>query len=100
MKINVSKIPEGGMDLRFEKDGAWFRGFLPEAEPFDFTLQRIDCRLQRQADEGDRLYRGERDRLSGGALLPLSGDGPAAAPGLVQIYLCPRSRPSRRRRWS
>jgi uncharacterized protein len=49
LKINVSKIPEGGMDLRFEKDGAWFRGFLPEAEPFEFTLQRIDvvCGVRR-----------------------------------------------------
>jgi uncharacterized protein len=49
LKINVSKIPEGGMDLRFEKDGAWFRGFLPEAEPFDFTLRRIDvaCSVRR-----------------------------------------------------
>jgi uncharacterized protein len=49
LKINVSKIPEGGMDLRLEKDGAWFRGFLPEAEPFDFALQRIDvaCSVRR-----------------------------------------------------
>jgi uncharacterized protein len=42
LKISVSKIPEGGMDLSFEKDGKWFRGFLPEAEPFDFVLHRID----------------------------------------------------------
>ncbi len=49
MKINVSKIPEGGMNLRFEKDGAWFRGHLPEAELFVFTLERIDvaCNVRR-----------------------------------------------------
>jgi uncharacterized protein len=49
LKISVSKIPEGGMDLRFEKNGEWFRGFLPEAEPFDFTLRRIDvvCKVTR-----------------------------------------------------
>jgi uncharacterized protein len=41
LKISVSKISEGGMDLRFEKDGTWFRGFLPEAEPFDSTLRAI-----------------------------------------------------------
>ena len=49
MKITVSKIPEGGINLRFEKDGAWFRGLLPEAEPFDFTLQGITvaCSVRR-----------------------------------------------------
>ena len=49
MKINVSKIPDGGMNLRFEKDGAWLRGFLTEAEPFAFTLRRIDvvCSVRR-----------------------------------------------------
>ncbi len=52
MKINVSKIPEGGMNLRFEKDGAWFRGFLPETEPFDCTLRRIEivCTVRRMKE--------------------------------------------------
>jgi len=40
------------MNLRFEKDGAWFRGFLTEAEPFDFTLRRIDivCTVRRMKE--------------------------------------------------
>jgi len=52
LKINVSKIPEGGMNLRFEKDGAWFRGFLTETEPFDFLLQRIEvvCIVRRMKE--------------------------------------------------
>ena len=77
MKINVSKIPEGGMDLRFEKDGKWFRGFLPEAEPFDFVLQRIDvvCTVRRMKETV--FIEGSATDLRGGALLPLSGDGPA-----------------------
>jgi uncharacterized protein len=49
VKISVSKIPEGGMNLRFDKNGEWFRGFLPKAEPFDYTLQGIDvaCTVMR-----------------------------------------------------
>jgi uncharacterized protein len=49
LKINVSKIPEGGMNLRFEKDGAWFRSFLTEAEAFEFALGRIEvvCNVRR-----------------------------------------------------
>jgi uncharacterized protein len=52
LKISVSKIPEGGIDLSFEKDGKWFRGFLPEAEPFDFVLRRIDvvCAVRRMKE--------------------------------------------------
>ena len=52
MKINVSKIPDGGMNLRFEKDGAWFRGFLPETEPFGFTLRDINiaCTVRRMRE--------------------------------------------------
>ncbi|MCL2669846.1 MAG: DUF177 domain-containing protein [Syntrophaceae bacterium] len=41
MKIDVSKIPEGGMDLRFERDGQWFLERLPETEPPDFKLGKI-----------------------------------------------------------
>lgn len=41
MKISVSKIPEGGMNLRFEKDWKWFQDFLSEAEPSEFVLDRI-----------------------------------------------------------
>ncbi len=52
LKINVSKIPEGGMDLRFERDGSWFRGFLPETAPADFVPDRIDvaCTVRRMKE--------------------------------------------------
>lgn len=43
MKISVSKIPEGGLDLRLERDGNWFRGFSPAAAPADFVPDRIDA---------------------------------------------------------
>ena len=51
MKINVSKIPEGGMVLQFERDGEWFRRNLPGATPPDFVPDRIDiactaCRMK------------------------------------------------------
>jgi uncharacterized protein len=42
LKINVSKIPEGGMVLRFERDGEWFRENLPGSTPCDFVPDRID----------------------------------------------------------
>jgi uncharacterized protein len=42
LKINVSKIPEGGMVLQFERDGEWFRRNLPGATPPDFVPDRID----------------------------------------------------------
>jgi len=42
VKINVSKIPEGGMNLRFERDGKWFRELLPKEKPGEFTLERIN----------------------------------------------------------
>ena len=52
LKINVSKIPEGGMDIRFERDGSWFRGLLPEAAPSDFVPDRIDvaCTVKRMKE--------------------------------------------------
>jgi uncharacterized protein len=52
LRISVSKIPEGGMDLRFEKDGNWFRNFLPEADPSDFVLDRIEvaCTVRRMKE--------------------------------------------------
>lgn len=52
MKINVSKIPEGGMNIRFERDGQWFRGLLPEADPADFLPDRIDvaCAVRRMKE--------------------------------------------------
>jgi uncharacterized protein len=52
LKINVSKIPEGGMDLRFERDGIWFRGFLPEAASADPVPDRIDvaCGVRRMKE--------------------------------------------------
>jgi uncharacterized protein len=42
LKINVSKIPEGGMILKFERDGKWFRENLPGTTPADFEPDRID----------------------------------------------------------
>ena len=52
MKISVSKIPEGGMNLRFEKDWKWFRDFLPETAPPDFALDRVtvDCTARRMKE--------------------------------------------------
>ncbi len=52
MKINVSKIPEGGMVLRFERDGEWFRRNLPGATPPDFVPDRIDivCTARRMKE--------------------------------------------------
>jgi uncharacterized protein len=42
LKINISKIPEGGMSLRFERDGEWFRETLSGATPPDFVPDRIE----------------------------------------------------------
>jgi uncharacterized protein len=49
LKLSVSKIPEGGINLQFERDGEWFRGLLPEPGQCDFTLERIDvaCSVRR-----------------------------------------------------
>ena len=41
MKINVSKVPEGGMSLKFERDGVWFRENLSGTATGDFELERI-----------------------------------------------------------
>ena len=41
MKINVGKIPEGGMVLNFERDSRWFAENLGEAAPPDFMPERI-----------------------------------------------------------
>jgi uncharacterized protein len=42
LKINVNKIPEGGMPVRFERDGAWFRENLAGTASCDFLPDRID----------------------------------------------------------
>lgn len=42
MKINVSSIPEEGINLRFERNGEWFQQRLPEAGLADFVLDRVD----------------------------------------------------------
>jgi uncharacterized protein len=49
LKITVSKIPEGGMILRFERNGEWFRENLPAATPCDFAPERINvaCNARR-----------------------------------------------------
>lgn len=41
MRLIASKIPEGGIDLGFEKDGEWFRGLLPEPASCDSVPDRI-----------------------------------------------------------
>jgi uncharacterized protein len=52
LRISVSKIPEGGMDVRFEKDGNWVRSFLSEADSSDFVLDRIEviCTVKRMKE--------------------------------------------------
>ncbi|MDA8127015.1 MAG: DUF177 domain-containing protein [Deltaproteobacteria bacterium] len=52
VKINVSKIPEGGMEVRFEKDAAWFRELLPKTAPCDCELQKIvvACTVRRMRE--------------------------------------------------
>ena len=52
MKINVSKIPEGGRVLQFERDGEWFRKNLPGTTPPDFVPDRIDiaCTARRMKE--------------------------------------------------
>jgi uncharacterized protein len=52
LKIAVSKIPEGGMILRFERNGEWFRENLPGATPCDFVPDRIDvdCTARRMKE--------------------------------------------------
>jgi uncharacterized protein len=52
VKINVSKIPESGMNLQFEKDGEWFRSFLPETERSNLALGTISvtCTVSRMKE--------------------------------------------------
>jgi uncharacterized protein len=52
LKISVSKIPEGGRELQLEKDGSWFKSFLPEMELSGFVLDRIDvaCTIRRMKE--------------------------------------------------
>ena len=52
MKINVSKVPEGGMSLKFERDGVWFRENLSGTATGDFELERIgiDCTARRMKE--------------------------------------------------
>ena len=52
MKINISKIPEGGMVLQFERDGEWFRSSLSGTAPPDFVPDRIDiaCTARRMKE--------------------------------------------------
>ena len=49
MKINVTKIPEGGIALNFERDGKWFTENLAGETPPDFEPGRIEvvCRASR-----------------------------------------------------
>jgi len=42
LKINVSNIPEDGLQLQFDKAREWFHNLLPEKEKNDFSLQRVE----------------------------------------------------------
>jgi uncharacterized protein len=52
MKISVSKIPDGGMNLRFEKDEAWFRERLLDPQTEGFVVRGIaaDVAVRRMKD--------------------------------------------------
>ena len=52
MKINVGHIPEDGLNLQFDKDGAWFHHALPEKEKTEFSLQKADvsCSVRKLKD--------------------------------------------------
>lgn len=52
MKINVSNIPEEGINLRFERNGEWFQQHLPEVGSDDFVLDRVDvaCNARRMKE--------------------------------------------------
>lgn len=52
MKINVNKIPEGGMPFRFERDAEWFRENLIGTAPCDYKPSRIDvvCTVRRMRE--------------------------------------------------
>jgi len=52
VKINVSKVPESGMSLKFERDREWFREYLSGTATGDFELERIgiDCAARRMKE--------------------------------------------------
>ncbi|MCX5823555.1 MAG: DUF177 domain-containing protein [Deltaproteobacteria bacterium] len=52
MKINVSNIPEGGINLRFERNGEWFQQRLPETGSGGFVLDRagVACAVRRMKE--------------------------------------------------
>jgi len=51
LKINVSNIPEGGINLRFERNGEWFQQRLP-AGSGGFVLDQVDvaCTVRRMKE--------------------------------------------------
>ena len=42
MQINISNIPEEGLNLRFSKSGEWFHRSLPMGDDCGFCVQNID----------------------------------------------------------
>lgn len=52
MKVIVSKIPDGGMDLRFGKDEAWFRERLAASQTEAFVVRNIEanCTVRRMKE--------------------------------------------------
>ncbi|MEA1970480.1 MAG: DUF177 domain-containing protein [Thermodesulfobacteriota bacterium] len=42
MQINISNIPEEGLNLRFSKSKAWFHRFLPTGDDSGFRVQKIE----------------------------------------------------------
>jgi uncharacterized protein len=52
LKLSVSKIPEEGIHLRYERDGEWFRRRIPGGAPCDFLPENIqvDCTVRRMRE--------------------------------------------------
>lgn len=42
MKINVTNIPEEGLNLRFSKDESWSREIFPDKENLIYSLNRVE----------------------------------------------------------
>jgi DUF177 domain-containing protein len=49
VKIIINNIPDEGLKISLHKNGAWFRGLLPEKEKDDFSIQKIEvfCQAER-----------------------------------------------------
>lgn len=52
MKVTVSKIPEGGTNLQFARDGAWFRSRLLPGDPLAPEVETVEiaCTIRRDGE--------------------------------------------------